>query len=209
MGDSFYFRKCAYCGFFWEPIDIFCNTCWQKLSFQKTKDPAFLAKNVSFKTYSLYAWSFGEEKLLKNLIYSLKGGGLSEVFGYLAYEMSLHFHDSLKPEVFLCAPGKKEDHSESLAKALAGIWKVPYYKIFYKTKKVRQKNQKRSERAKLAFKVKTFNQEILTKNIVFVDDLQTTGATALAAYQALGKPAYFQSWVLVKKPRLKRSSFAI
>ncbi len=43
------------------------------------------------------------------------------------------------------------------------------------------------------------------KRIVFADDVITSGATAMAAYMALGDPDEFEVWTLVARPRLAGS----
>jgi predicted amidophosphoribosyltransferase len=46
--------------------------------------------------------------------------------------------------------------------------------------------------------------EILTgcRTIVLVDDVMTSGATALAAYMALGDPQLFEVWTIANRPKL-------
>ena len=39
---------------------------------------------------------------------------------------------------------------------------------------------------------------------IFADDVITTGATALAAYMALGDPPSFEVWTLACRPKLAR-----
>lgn len=41
-----------------------------------------------------------------------------------------------------------------------------------------------------------------SRRIVFADDVITSGATAMAAYMALGDPDQFEVWTLVARPRL-------
>lgn len=40
------------------------------------------------------------------------------------------------------------------------------------------------------------------KTVVFVDDVITTGSTAMAAYMALGDPENFEVWTLASRPKL-------
>jgi predicted amidophosphoribosyltransferase len=40
----------------------------------------------------------------------------------------------------------------------------------------------------------------------FVDDVITSGSTAMAAYLALGDPDYFEAWTLVCRPKLAGKS---
>lgn len=49
-------------------------------------------------------------------------------------------------------------------------------------------------------------RELGAKSIVFADDVITSGATAMAAYMALGDPDGFEVWTLAARPRLAAKS---
>jgi predicted amidophosphoribosyltransferase len=92
---------------------------------------------------------------------------------------------------------------------------VPLFDIFeppQKTNRKSQKSQDLAERAECRFQLRVDRQtvqDLLASSpgpIVFVDDVITSGATAMAAYMALEDPSRFEVWTLANRPKLARQT---
>lgn len=64
-----------------------------------------------------------------------------------------------------------------------------------------QKRKSAKDRFRRQFKLKP-GIRVKGARIVFVDDLITSGATALAAYRALNSPVDFEVWTIARRPKL-------
>lgn len=129
---------------------------------------------------------------MKDIVYSLKGGGLPETYTELA-ELFLLKHSPVLEKAVLFYPSKgKKDHAYAWACSLArllGLKPVPLELLGQQ----KQALLPRKERGTLSFKplkVPRNSQPIL------VDDIVTTGATAHSAWRALGQPKSFAIWSL-------------
>ena len=196
-------RTCAQCHGFWGLVSYFCPRCWIKFCLTN-QDPLFLFRSeMGFPVYSLFAWKPDNDKLLRSFTYSHKGTVLRKswhdiaayfiqrriALGPLGSKTHLVFAPSRFP--------KKTDHAFVFARELSKLCKLPVLDLFERQDITEQKQKSLADRKNVRF--------VLTMPLarhgryIFVDDLYTTGSTALAAYKALNKPKNFEVWTSVRK----------
>lgn len=203
-------RACANCGrgifLRTSSINLYCSLCWSTL-FTQTKFSQ--SPDYPFKVFSLFVWSNFSSQV-ENLIYSLKGGGLPEAFQSLAEEFVLRTPFCEQPTILVTPPSLRppdKDHAWAWGKALSNVlgcrlvcpflWPFEFATSDFKS----QKQLSKSERFERQFKLKE-GIDYSGVRIVFVDDLITSGATALAAHQALKSPVNFEVWTIARRPKL-------
>ena len=201
-------RVCAVCSSAFPPIDYLCEACWRDLDRIRNRGPWLAQPGYPFPVYSLLTWTRENDAIVRPLIYGLKGGYQLQAYEKLSQLLSHERNlkpNQLKP-FFLHPPARTEraDHSEVLASLFAESWKTDICKLETDDSERSQKQLTRSERATRRFEevIGRARYEDPAAPRIFVDDVITTGATAIAAYLALGRPAAFEVWTLVCRPKL-------
>ena len=210
-----YLSACAKCRSLRGPIRIFCEDCWVlALEFRNTASE-LRQKNYPFEIYSLYTWHDEFDSVVRPLIYALKDGLIKEPWTRLAQE--LVFQRSLLefdlPDWIVIPPRKRQrDHAWNWAKAISDLLLVEILDCLLPQEDslATQKSLSilgRKER-KMQLKDSDFllshqleRESLKGKRILFVDDTITSGATAQAAFLALGSPPCFEVWTLVARPK--------
>lgn len=207
---SDWLRACGACGSAFGPVDFFCAPCWQRLHRSANRGARLRLPLEDFPTFALWTWTPEMDPFLRPLIYALKGGWGGAIVDSLAEDMAFARGTiPLRPNVFrVTAPPRGEstgpNHAEILARAFAGSLRSEYWGGLVplrtegsepsaqkrKTAEARRKRQYRAD------ELETDSDEAW----VFVDDVVTTGATARAAFEALGQPARFEVWALAWRP---------
>ena len=157
-----------------------CSNCYKKL------EPKFISfKNDGVKCLALY--QYNED--LKGLIYQFKGCfdyELKDIFlDRFKTVLKLYFYDYLAVPV----PSYKDDdlvrqfnHVEEAFKGLG----IKYVKVIEKTKRIKQSDQHKNDRAKIGNFLRIVNgEQIYKKKILLVDDIFTTGSTIKACISLL------------------------
>lgn len=200
-------RHCPICGQFFSSVDFICFACQEKLFRNINFSQAETA--LPFPVYSLWTWG-KLDYFLSFLLYALKGGGHSCFYKKVAKECLFRSSFLKKELIYIPAAGrgKELDHAECFAKALANIFSSQFLNIFHRKKNRKQKRLSRVEREKHTIILKntvssTDLARYSNKNIIFVDDVLTTGSTALSAYKALGCPKFFTVLVLAYRPKIR------
>ena len=141
---------------------------------------------------------FKYERPISGLIKRAKYNNGKYILDYFAEKLSfLYFNNFFRSEVVCCVPmsekrlkKRKYNQSEYLAEKVAEKINVPFSDCIAKTKETeRQAKLTRKERLKNltdSFKV-TDKKAVRGKNVLLVDDVSTTGATAEAVSQKLKK----------------------
>ncbi len=195
-----------------------CEECIQKLERKiNLIETLFSEKNldINFPIYSLIKWIPSESDFLSRLFLRLKGDQRKNLWSLLValYVRELHnknkFYLFTANAVIVSCPSKTErpDHAEQFAKALAIALSVPFIPLIKWNKRninFFQRRMNRKERLNFESEqhVKfTINPELKELNnsvkaYIFVDDVITTGATAMHAYMALKKPKNFMGLTL-------------
>lgn len=212
-------RSCAICGHFVPPIDTYCRVCWKALGRRQNRGVELYQGHRPFPVYSLYLWSEAAAPWVSAAIFGFKGGREARAAEILAGRFSFE-RSSLglcRPCAFIVPPrsGKRRDHAWLFARSLAEQWGAPLFDIFEQSQKTNRKSQKSqdlAERAECRFQLRVDRQtvqDLLAPSpgpIVFVDDVITSGATAMAAYMALEDPSRFEVWTLANRPKLARQT---
>ena len=193
---SLYFRLCAFCSAYSKTIDLYCPSCWRELNSLKLPPSVRSLNNYDFELTCLWNWNNKNSELLKNLIYSLKQGGLEDAYFKIASELAYKFHKSSpsyvdKYSYLIPAPARdpkrlKMDHAYQLASALSQCSGIKLLPILERKNTFSQKRRSREHRQSIQFEKTSALPQDCTR-VIFVDDLVTTGSTASAAHAALGE----------------------
>jgi predicted amidophosphoribosyltransferase len=211
-----WFRSCAICKSFVPPIDLLCKDCWELLCDEMNDGETALQPGYPFPVYSLLTWTPKNDHLIRPFIYAFKGGRAAGPAGFLIEQLTYRCDEvGLESPVFVYpGPTKKNqlDHSWLIAQKMARYWETTAFQLTkdptqmesQKKRSARDRSMRRFQPVVLgdAERVGFSNEEI---NWVFVDDVITTGSTAMAAYMALGDPKDFEVWTLVSRPKLADS----
>jgi predicted amidophosphoribosyltransferase len=198
-------RTCHNCGTFCTDCTL-CSYCWESLT-KPLPDSRQTPLRIELepakprvRLLALFGWAPGRDQCLSKMIEALKGGGSDKDFARLArelYNRRLSQGSITENLVFIPAPSRngKFDHSMAWAEALAKAFGGQLSPCLTRASVVQQKDLKRSERSRI--KLNSSEKFSLSMDrIVFVDDVVTSGATARAAYSALGRPCYFEVWTI-------------
>ena len=184
-----YFRHCPVCGSDFGFIDWLCSPCME-IFFRKlkasNKEPRWLKNSIP--VYSLLDWP-PEDVFTTKLVYSLKGGGLEEAYTMLA-ELFLLKHQPSLPDHFFYPSKGHEDHAFQWSKALSKSLCLRQSPLVLE-QDGKQALKNRGQRQSLCFKGLKIKDNLKP---ILVDDIVTSGATALAASKALGQPKSFAVW---------------
>jgi predicted amidophosphoribosyltransferase len=203
---SNYFRSCHLCSSGRVPMDLYCESCWTHYFEPLQATDSFAQNKGKFELYSLFEW---RSELVGHLIHALKQGQRPSAFERLSLWFSLrrsHF-GKIGPCVFIPSPPKancEEDHAVLWGQALARRWKSELWMGLQREDQEEQKRRRLSQRGERRLRVVKNLKDINSgsRRIIFVDDVYTSGATARAAFEALGQPTGFEVWTVACRPRL-------
>jgi len=193
-------RHCPVCRQSFPPIEWLCIRCLNKLKSFYLKPQNLMRMQSSFRHLRLIDWTLENDAFIRAVLMSLKGPGRSLFFEVLAKEffMRVQYLLSLKRDVpltFIPCPSRNflKDHGFFWAQALGRQFGLPVQQALSPLDAgLSQKAKRLSLRGGRKF---LLDQKVLkSKNLVFADDVVTSGATAKAAFLALGKPDSFMVW---------------
>lgn len=202
---------CCNCGSFSVTPNRLCTSCERR--YQDRATPETLYED-EWPTRFLFDWR-EEDESLSRLIQALKGARRNPAWAYWAEQFAFHHRPRLEAHryVFVGAPRKDErpDHSEWFAYELARLFQARYVgrpvlkRADHKSVLLLRKQRLDPRR----FVKNTSFQRSAGSTIVLMDDVRTTGATARAVFEALGRPKRFEHWVLAYRPPKVAADFAL
>jgi predicted amidophosphoribosyltransferase len=134
---------------------------------------------------------------------SLKGGRLESAFQFYAkaFVTRRSLFDLPSNAVLVACPGRQgRRHSEIWALSLSKLLGLPLIEALeLEEDSGSQKGKSRYERQRIRFRKKNVLRH---KYVIFIDDIVTTGATAVAAQKALGATEGFEVWCLAHRRQL-------
>lgn len=192
---SRWFRSCASCSGCVGPIDLFCESCWQRLfiqmNFRETHEVS-----SHFLTSSLWRWD-SNTHLVDCFVRSQKRCALQEARERIVRQY-LAFLPRELPESLCCVVSSlnPKDHGLEWTKAFSTALGRPYFSLSITDQshhKLKGRKQRYEER-----QVRAPGKDLWAgKTCWFIDDVVTTGATSKAVWLSLGKPKDFRTVALV------------
>lgn len=210
-------RSCLYCGSLDRHADGLCEVCSADLWSWQEDGELFSQDIEGMKVHSLFHWIPGEQEVLSRLVRALKGPGGEELWKFYAEEfwrrqLPSYLDSRIPPLILVPSPalvvknkGGGRDHAWLFAEGLAEASGGGLYPWLQRNSQTTQRRKNREARRRTALKWNEaftwaeFQQKTVGKQIVFVDDIVTTGSTALAAWRCLGKPRDFAVWALAQR----------
>ncbi len=196
---SLYFRRCAGCGKSWGEMDWLCWRCEGRLfGLIHLK-----RRKISNSIDHLYLIDWDpHQQWISELVRSLKGGGPLAVYKNLMLIFQGGFAPALeekKDRISIVYPSKGlRDHAWQLATELSQTSSIPSHALQLRGQK-KQALLNRKQRLSVEFA----KMNGLKTDVILVDDVVTTGATAKAAYKACGQPKNFAVWSLFYRKSLR------
>lgn len=197
-------RICLQCGCYRVRPSLFCQNCEESLCQRRQrKDLWWPHKSELIRGYAHFTWIPNQSRALSLLVEDLKGEHMKEAWNFWARQSlqgltesailksGLKMKDGRAP-ILIPAPSsnfQKQDHAFVFAQKLGELTGWPMKSCLQKVSAGSQKHldKKGRQAVKLVANEKISDDQ----PVIFVDDVVTTGATAKAAYLALGKPKNF------------------
>ena len=196
--DRFSFRSCMNCGSWMNLRTYFCHLCHQTCIKQFSNPAVIYVENIAVK--SLLRWPPGESDILSALVLQLKDDP-AHAWAIWAEEFMIKWNipDQSKKTILISSQSSSgKTHAQNWGNALSDLLKYSHIcPLKPKNTRIKQKELGRNERSARSFDINVDFSTLGNKRIIFVDDVVTTGKTALAAYKALKKPTHFEVWCLI------------
>jgi predicted amidophosphoribosyltransferase len=217
---SFLLDRCPSCGL---SATTLCPRCWYILN--EINEPhaergLLVVATEPFIQRVLYRWDdrkLRQADILRDVILASKENPrfkMMELWGAEFYRRAMldGLLASKRDWIIVPPPGRsgggEHDHAGALGYALA---EISGDRLFYENfaferagqNRKSQKTKSRKERGEIKFQVSDIGWCAIqnAEGFIFIDDVIATGATAKAAWVALGKPRKFECWAIAAKVR--------
>lgn len=209
MNESIaYLRSCLSCGRTFFKVDLYCETCWREVFLEI--DPREYSEGLPFKVKTLFFWQDSSVRI-PQLLRDLKGPLTALAMKRIAFEMAKSrrflLEKPYKEYMMFPCPSRRpymKDHSFGLALALSELFSAKLRPDLLLSKSgFASGPQKRLNRfSRLSRdRIECIGELPSEASVIFIDDLVTTGSTAIAAYKALGCPTDFEVWAIACRKR--------
>lgn len=196
------------------PIDILCTEC---LNLLWARSIPVTETAMGLPVRSLWIWKPEIDSLLRPFLYGFKGGFAVRIAEEIADRWLTEWKvDETAPLLLVHPPASGNgifDHSHLLIEVLKRRLPAAETVVLQRrdsSRGARQKNLAVVDRMRRRFK--TIDTEKISRflepraQVIFVDDVVTSGATALAAFEALGQASSFTVWTIAIRPKLAGKS---
>lgn len=196
---------CRYCGawtgFYFQAPDV-CAFCSSRLD-ELVREASRPHWDLGFPCRALFEWNIASDPHVRTIVYGLKGASSASSWRVFARAL---LEDFRLPPATILVPipsslSERPAHAHGLACALSELTSVPMADVLRSgpATAVAQKRLRRADRLVRQF----HNTEEFCrtyKDVTFVDDVCTTGASLKAAYTALNRPRRARALCLIRRP---------
>jgi predicted amidophosphoribosyltransferase len=162
----------------------------------------FLPKS-DLRFFSLWVWE-NEDPRLQRLLLDLKGRCLPEARQRLLWAFKEFLNVWPRPRTICCVVSRTpHDHGLAMAQGFAKLYGCSLIPLQLPSN-AKYKTQLRRERYRARRVLRDSSQRV-EGPVWFVDDVLTTGATALAVWESLGRPKDYQVVTMVYRAPHSRS----
>ncbi len=215
MNLTSFIRVCGNCSSYGFYIDLYCENCWTKI--RKEYKNSLKVYGYEFPVSSLFSWKNKNNNTISSLLYDLKGKNYPDVCKKFVLDFLVRLENQSNQNFdFICYPSsfRKINHAYLLAKEFSELLNIKYLVEIYidEVSSSNTKNLLKSERFLRKFYISKENKKILKrdkknfKSCLFIDDVITTGSTAIGARKTLVNCPRFESWTLAHRPLLRTLS---
>lgn len=187
-------RVCPNCGAFLQPIYGLCLSCISQIVIEPE---VRIIRGLRVKT--LITWHSQIE--VQRLAYTLKGEWQREAWNYWANQFLNEFavYPGAEKKHMIPAPNANnfKDHAYHWAHSLCLNTHGQMELALKSVKATKQKRLTLVEREKQRRIEAKESKDYSFDPVIFADDIVTTGVTAEAAFEALGRPKNFEVWALI------------
>jgi len=206
-------RTCAICRTIFPPIDLVCDECRDRLLAIVNRETGLHQGDYPFPVHSLWIWDDEQDPLLRPVLNSFKGGYAARFAKWAAEVLVQVRAPACMDRIGFLFPrstkANAHDHAWLLAQSFAAMWpgRAQVFGLTQVTGDTgSQKTKGLVDRSRIRFGPVDREKISRVEAWIFIDDVITSGATAMAAFMASGEPHSFEVWTLACRPKLAGKS---
>lgn len=201
-------RICPTCSQLISSHACFCKSCFSLIRSEISKSPAGPIRQGHHTIKPVFLWGAGSSKVVRRLLYSLKGGEFPHVFAWLASVHRARFASLNEGKLALLSPPVSlkwgnSDHASIWTRELCSRTPGAFsYSPYLSRDKVSQKTLALSQRKatqKMTFKeprVRSLSAMSRALKVVFCDDIYSSGETAKSCLKPVGFGKEAEVWCI-------------